>query len=205
MFIINYIPILSVIKYKNNKNRSKYNLKRIMPLVLYFHKYKNTDKFNTIKEFSSITHSHIICVIGCAIYTEYALNLLAGMDKKTAYDKMQDIIIENYKEYSDILSLYERILYDNIYEYNESTFKSTGYIIHSLECALYSFITTKNYKTSIIKAISFGDDTDTVACITGGLSGLYYGYNKIPLKYINKLDRKEDILKLINEFEIKFK
>lgn len=180
------------------------SLMRIMPLLFYVHKNKE-NRFNVIKEFSSITHSHIRCIIGCAIYTEIALNLLDGMDKVTAYNKMKEVILEEYKDYEDELQLYSRILYNDISKYDIDTFVGTGYVLHTLECVLHGFLNSKNYKDSIIRAISFGEDTDTVACITGGLSGLYYGYNNIPKKYINKLSRKDDILKLLEEFNDVYK
>lgn len=180
------------------------SLMRIIPILFYVHK-NIENKFDIIKEFSSITHSNMRCVIGCAIYIELGLNLLNGMDIKTAYHKMQETIIKEYENYQEELSLFNRILFNNIYEYDTNTLNGSGYIIHSLESSLHSFMTSKNYKDSIIKAISIGEDTDTIACITGGLSGLYYGYDDIPKKYIDKLPRRDDILKLLNEFEEKYK
>ena len=180
------------------------SLMRIIPLLFYVHKNKE-NRFNIIKEFSSITHSNMRCIIGCAIYIELGLNLLDGMDRETAYLKMQETIIKEYEDYDEELNLFNRILFNNIYEYSSDTLNGSGYVVHSLESSLHSFMTSKNYKDSIIKAISIGEDTDTVACITGGLSGLYYGYDDIPKKYIDKLPRRDDILKLLNEFEEKFR
>ena len=176
------------------------SLMRIIPIVFYIN--KNTEnKFDIIQEFSSITHPHIRCVIGCSIYIEIALNLLNGMNKLEAYDKMKNIIIEKYKEYPDELNLYSRILYNDIYKYDKETFSGSGYIVSTLESSLYSFINSRSYIDSIKTAISFGEDTDTIACITGGLSGMYYGYKSIPKIYIYKLDRNDEIIELINKFD----
>lgn len=175
------------------------SLMRIMPILFYINKNRN-ERFNIIGEFSSITHPHIRCIIGCAIYLEIALNILDGMDKIKAYDSMKNIILEKYSDYKEELKLYSRILNNNIYEYNEDTFTGRGYIVDTLETSIYSFINSKNYVDSIKTAISFGEDTDTIACIAGGLSGLYYGYDSIPKRCINKLDRKEDITELLTKF-----
>lgn len=175
------------------------SLMRIIPVLFYINKNRDS-RFNIIKEFSSITHPHIRCIIGCAIYSEIALNLLDGMDKIKAYNSMKKVILEKYSEYEEELKLYSRILNNNIYEYDEGTFTGRGYIVDTLETSIYSFINSKNYVDSIKTAISYGEDTDTIACITGGLSGLYYGYNNIPKKYINNLDRKNDIIELLNKF-----
>lgn len=176
------------------------SLMRIMPVLFYINKNRD-ERFNIISEFSSITHPHIRCIIGCAIYSEIALNLLDGMDKIKAYNSMKKVILEKYSEYEEELKLYSRILNNNIYEYNENTFTGRGYIVDTLETSIYSFINSKNYVDSIKIAISFGEDTDTIACITGGLSGMYYGYDSIPKRYINKLDRKDDIIELLNKFD----
>lgn len=175
------------------------SLMRVIPILFYVNQ-NIENRFDIIREFSSITHSNIKCIIACAIYIELGLNLLNGMDKKTAYSTMQKTIIDKYKEYPEELNLFSKILFHNIYEYNPDSLSGNGYVICSLESALYSFMSCNNYIKSIITAISFGEDTDTIACITGGLSGLYYGYNKIPKRYIKRLDRAEDIIKLLNNF-----
>ena len=51
----------------------------------------------------------------------------------------------------------------------------------------------------VLKAVNLGEDTDTICCITGGLAGLYYGYDYIPKKWINNLQRKNDIISLCNK------
>lgn len=175
------------------------SLMRIMPILFYINKNRD-ERFKIINEFSSITHPHIRCVIGCSIYSEIALNLLDGMDKVTAYNKAKEVILKEYKEYPEELEVYARILNSDIYKYDESTFSGSGYIVDTLESSIYSFINSKSYVDSIKTAISFGEDTDTIACITGGLSGLYYGFSKIPKRYIDSLDRRDDIIKLLNDF-----
>lgn len=63
------------------------SLMRIIPLSIYLYNHPEIDKFQAIKEFSSLTHSHIRCIIGCAIYTEIVFNLLNGDTKKTLMKK----------------------------------------------------------------------------------------------------------------------
>ena len=74
------------------------------------------------------------------------------------------------------------------------------YNCFKLESSLNSFLSSKNYKQAIISSIIIGEDADTIASITGGLAGLYYGYKKIPKKWIKKIVRKDDVFKLIDDF-----
>lgn len=52
-----------------------------------------------------------------------------------------------------------------------------------------------------MQAVNLGDDTDTVGAITGGLAGLYYGYDAIPTAWVNALQRREWIEGLVSEME----
>ena len=177
------------------------SLMRILPLALYLNKYPE-DKFTKIKEVSSLTHSNILCVIGCAIYVELLINILKGQDKYIAYENMKPIILNEYEaKHPEEISKYKNILEKNIFDINFDDLKGTGYIVDTLESSLYSFMTTNNYKECIKKAISIGVDTDTIACIAGGLSGANYGYYKIPSSWLKTLVKKEEILELCSKYK----
>ncbi len=66
----------------------------------------------------------------------------------------------------------------------------TGYVVDSFKCALHSLATTETFEGSIIEAANLGGDADTIAAITGGLSGAIYGYKEIPERWIQALDLK---------------
>ncbi|MDO8898757.1 MAG: ADP-ribosylglycohydrolase family protein, partial [Bacteroidales bacterium] len=62
-----------------------------------------------------------------------------------------------------------------------------------------------NYKKAVLKAVNLGEDTDTTAAVTGGLTGLLYGFDKIPSNWIKQIARKNDIenlaIRLANKIE----
>ena len=49
--------------------------------------------------------------------------------------------------------------------------------------------------------MNLGIDTDTNAAICGGLAGIYYGYDAIPIDWINTIIRLEYILSLCEKYE----
>jgi ADP-ribosylglycohydrolase len=53
---------------------------------------------------------------------------------------------------------------------------------------------------AVFKAINLGEDTDTTACVVGGVAGLKYGLDEVPQEWINKLARLEDIKELSERF-----
>ena len=74
--------------------------------------------------------------------------------------------------------------------------KSSGYIVDTLEAAIWCLKTTSSYKECVLKAVNLGDDTDTVAAIAGGLAGALYGYENIPKEWRDTLIKREYIEQL---------
>jgi len=127
---------------------------------------------------------------------EIALLLLKGRNAGQAYSEMKKIVRDftdskgfNKKE----LELFERILGSDIYKMEESTIYATGYVLHTLEASLWCLLNTRSYEDAVLKAVNLGGDTDTTACVTGGLAGLLYGYDAIPKEWVACIARSNDI------------
>ena len=56
----------------------------------------------------------------------------------------------------------------------ENEIRSTGYVVDTLEAALWAFFSGESYREIALKAVNLGGDTDTIAAIAGGLAGIYY-------------------------------
>ena len=68
--------------------------------------------------------------------------------------------------------------------------KSSGYVVDTLEAALWCLLTTNTYCECVLKAVNLGGDTDTVAAVAGGLAGALYGYDTIPKEWLNTLKKR---------------
>ena len=184
--------------YYSNGNGS---LMRILP-VAYYSYYKNLNNeqiYQLTKNISSLTHRHEISILGCYIYVLYTIKLIQGIDKEEAYKQIQK---EDYSKFTkESLDKYKRILKEDINNQNINNIKSSGYIVDSLEAALWCILNTDNYKDSVLTAVNLGGDTDTIAAITGSMTGIIYGYNEIPQDWINSLARKEYLEDLSNNLE----
>lgn len=173
------------------------SLMRILPLAFYLKDEENLENlYQTVKEVSSITHGHFRSVFSCFIYVIFAIELIKGRDKKEAYNHVQKIALEyveiqgfNPKE----VEIFQRILKNDISRYDEDEIKSSGYVLHSLEASLWSFLNAESYSEAVLKAVNLGEDTDTTGAITGGIAGIYYGFENIPDEWIAEMVRKEDI------------
>jgi len=183
------------------------SLMRILPLAFYLKEEEDTRKvYQTVKEVSSITHGHFRSVFSCFIYIIFAIELLKGKDKNEAYRHVQELALE-FAEIQgfnpDEVQLFDRILKYDISAYPEDEIRGSGYVLHSLEASLWCLLNSESYAEAVLKAVNLGEDTDTTGAITGGIAGIYYGFENIPEEWVSELVRKDDIEKLCGRLENK--
>ncbi len=184
------------------------SLMRILPLAFYLKDEENFNNiYQTVKEVSTITHGHFRSVFACFIYVIFTIQLIKGRNKTDAYTYMQEMSLEYAEEQWFSLkevALFHRILNNDISGYPEEEIRGSGYVLHSLEASLWCFLNTESYSEAVLKAVNLGEDTDTTGAITGGLAGIYYGFENIPQEWVNELARKDDIEKLCEKLNNKY-
>jgi ADP-ribosylglycohydrolase len=175
------------------------SLMRIMPLLFYIHNLELEKRYAIIKDVSSVTHGHIRSVIACFYYLEFALELLKGSDKQIAYVNagrtVYDFIISKQIVQSEV-DLFAPLLKDDITKQHINSIPSSGYVMNTLKASMYCFMTTENYQDATLMAVNLGNDADTTGAVTGGLAGLYYGFDTIPEKWRKEIKRSNDIMDL---------
>jgi ADP-ribosylglycohydrolase len=192
----------------NENSNGNGALMRIYPLLFYIIDKKVEERFEIIKQVTSITHAHQRSTLSCFILLEFANKIINGHDKFYAYKEVQS---ECYNFFNSIridnteIDCFRRILFQNIYELEEDEIRSTGYVIDTLESVLWCFLTTNSFKDSVLRAVNLGGDTDTIGAITGGLAGGYYGFDNIPKNWLKNLVKSKEIFKLSNRLFLKFK
>ncbi|WP_152047595.1 ADP-ribosylglycohydrolase family protein [Aureimonas psammosilenae] len=73
---------------------------------------------------------------------------------------------------------------------------SSGYVVHTLEAALWCVHNTRNFEDAVVLAVNLGDDADTVGAVTGQLAGALYGASAIPERWLMPLAWRDDIKQL---------
>jgi ADP-ribosylglycohydrolase len=81
---------------------------------------------------------------------------------------------------------------------NPPEIQGTGYVVRSLEAALWSFYSTDSFEAAVLKAANLGDDADTTAAICGQLAGAFYGESGIPKKWLERLAMRQEISTLVD-------
>jgi len=179
------------------------SLMRIAPVVFI---NINDDSFNSrvkkVERYSSLTHAHPRSILGCIIYIEYLLQLYFGKTKDEALNITIELCNKNLLDtiYKKELSCYGRILNGEIGELKRNSIRSGGYVVDTLEAALWCFLKNDNYSNTILDAVNLGNDTDTTRIVAGSIAGMYYGLNEIPDEWINGLARIDDIKEMCRKF-----
>lgn len=154
---------------------------------------------------NKITHRNSICTLCCMYYVKMMRAILEGSDKHKAVDAGRSYlnfgwrITDSEDDHIEMKKLFERIFSKDFSKLPESEIKSTGYVLSTLESVVWCFLNTDNYKDAVLKAVNLGGDTDTIAALTGGLAGLYYGYDTIPKKWLKKIVSPDLINNLLNK------
>ncbi len=178
-------------------------LMRILPLLFYIKGKKIEEQFDIIGDVSALTHPHIRSAYACLFYLRFAEHLLNSKSCIEAYTLTQKDI-SSFFESTDTSEEerlhFVRLLDQNISILPENEIKSSGYVIDTLEAAIWCLLNSKSYSETVLKAVNLGEDTDTTAAVAGGLAGLLYGFENIPSEWANQLARKNDIEKLAERF-----
>ena len=168
------------------------SLMRILPLA-----FLNCDLADVAKV-SSLTHGNIISIHACEIYVWIAKMLIDGKGIREAIAHRVRPEYYLHEKFTRLKAL-ERLRRDEI--------KSTGFVVDTLEAALWCLLKTDNYRDCVLMAVNLGGDTDTIAAVAGGLAGILYGIggnNGIPEEWIDKIAKKKWIKDLCESFEDRF-
>ena len=184
---------------KDQLDNGNGSLMRIHPMSLYLY-YKGVpteEAIEIIHNTSAITHAHALSKIACGIYSFVLWELL----KNPCVDSIRTglrLASEHYLDFEDMFCFY-RLLDCDFYKTPENEICSTGYVVTTLEAAIWCILTTNDYKECVLKAVNLGGDTDTIAAVAGGLAGALYGFDSIPTLWLDTLKRRDYIEKMCDE------
>ena len=173
------------------------SLMRINPFVLYLY-YKDMPiekKINIIHKASSLTHAHKRSQIGCGIYAFVLWSVLNNPTKEGLIKGLIDAA-KFYKDEPE-LNNYATV-FDAVLSLKKEDVKSSGYVVDTLEAAIWCLANTVSYSECVKTAVNLGGDTDTIAAVCGGIAGAMYGIDEEG--WLSLLVKKDEIEKMCSEF-----
>lgn len=193
------------IEEQSNGNGS---LMRILPLLYFLLSVDDhLDRYKFVYEVSGITHAHVRSKLCCFFYLEMARLILLGKNKFQAFEGAKIVFNEA------LLSLkiaevekanFNRLLNPDFANFSDKDIWGSGYVLHCLEASIWCLLNTTSYKEAVLKAVNLGDDTDTTATVTGGIAGILYGEESIPVSWLKQIARLDDITTEIQRFDRRY-
>ncbi|MBD1874693.1 ADP-ribosylglycohydrolase family protein [Nodosilinea sp. FACHB-131] len=162
-------------------------LMRLAPIPMFY--FPDRDRAIQFSgESSRTTHGAPECIDATRLFGNMLFRALSGASKT-------EILFEHNLE--TIASPAIQAIADGEYQSKRvGDIRGTGYVVDSLEAALWCFWTTESYEQAILAAANLGDDADTTAAICGQVAGAYYGESGIPTSWLKRLAMGEQIAEL---------
>jgi ADP-ribosyl-[dinitrogen reductase] hydrolase len=151
------------------------SLMRILPVALVHHNLSDRELFEEAMRASALTHRHPRSKVACGLYVLLAKRLIHGeADPKSALaDAFSAARSLTSGEVGNELEL--------IATFSART--GSGYVVDCFWSAWDSFAASSTYEETVKRAVAYGDDTDTTACVAGGLAGIRWGLAGIPQEW----------------------
>ena len=166
------------------------SIMRLAPIPMFFYDDLEQTISNAILS-SKTTHGAEECLEACVLFSVILRNALKGEDKYELLKMRNSYIFVQNK----IIEISRGLYFDK----DLADIKGSGYVVESLEAALWCFEKSNNFESAILSAVNLGNDADTTAAVCGQLAGAYYGFNKIPKKWRDKLYMHDMILNICDE------
>ena len=167
------------------------SLMRLAPVPLFF----ANDAEHAIamaKDSSRTTHSLDVVTDACRYYAALILGALDGAPKDELLAPMYAPVPDLWDR-CPLHALIEGVASGSFLEKQPPAIKGTGYVVHSLEAALWAFAHTDDFRSGALAVVNLGDDADTTGAIFGQLAGAYYGIDGIPSDWRERIARREEI------------
>ena len=159
------------------------SLMRLAPVPLFYYPDLDTAVHQAV-ESSRTTHGAEECLDACRYFTGLLFAIFDG-EEKDGVLKRQLI--------SPTTPKIKAIAEGSFHQKSYADIRGTGYVVHSLEAALYCFAHTDTYRDAILMAANLGDDADTTAAICGQLAGAFYGKSGIPIQWVQNCVKGNEI------------
>lgn len=167
-------------------------LMRLAPVPMYY----GSDRDRAIHfsgESARTTHGAAECIDASRLFGAILFRALAGASKPEILLGHSPVAIASASLQAIVRGEYQQKPVSDI--------RGTGYVVDSLEAALWCFWTTETYEEAILAAANLGDDADTTAAICGQVAGAYYGETGIPAPWLSQLALRDHIADLADRLQ----
>ncbi|GLU35891.1 ADP-ribosylglycohydrolase family protein [Trinickia caryophylli] len=158
------------------------SLMRLAPVVLrYASDFEACVHFAA--ESSRLTHGAPEAVDACRYFAALLWGALSGVPKDVLL-RERYAPIASYWDRHPLSPAVDRIAHGSYKRKHRDEISSSGYVIHTLEAALWAFFHYDGFEPGLLAAVNLAGDADTVGAVFGQLGGAYGGETSLPIKWI---------------------
>lgn len=173
------------------------SLMRVLPLASFFRGASLETLVREAERSSLPTHGHVrsrvICVLACV----WARHELEGHDE--GFARAVSELRELYTRTGDAERL--EVIDAHVRPEEPEPGRGSGYVVDTIR-SVRDCLRERTFEDVVRAAIALGDDTDTTACVAGGLAGLRFGVEAIPERWLEGLKGKEQVSALLSRLEL---
>lgn len=164
------------------------SIMRLAPCVIRYWNAPETLREASRRQ-SYTTHGASEAVDGCEALSAVLAALIGGTP-------LTDVLNVRYGPFSDGV---QRVMDGSWRGKARSEIRSSGYVIHTLEAAMWAVSETTSFSDAVLLAVNLGDDADTVGAVTGQIAGAAYGVSAIPEEWFNLLAWKDRLAEIAEQ------
>jgi ADP-ribosyl-[dinitrogen reductase] hydrolase len=160
------------------------SIMRLAPVPLFFANVPEEATENS-GESSLTTHGAPEAVDACRYFGKLIACAANGMDKNR-------LLSENLAP-PNLAPKISEVASGSFRRKGEDEIRGSGYVVASLEAALWAFHNSDSFEEGALLAVNLGDDADTTGAVYGQLAGAFYGETSIPEPWREKLAMRDVI------------
>ena len=157
---------------------------RLAPVPMFFFGNEEESVLRS-GESSRTTHGAQECLDACRLFGLLIHRALSGMAKEEVLAPVVTL------PGGPLAPRIQEIASGAYFQKADSDIRGSGYVVESLEAALWCFHRTSTFEDAVLTAANLGDDADTTAAVCGQIAGAFYGVGGIPPQWLRILARRE--------------
>ncbi|YCM46197.1 ADP-ribosylglycohydrolase family protein [Verrucomicrobiaceae bacterium 227] len=167
------------------------SIMRLAPVPLFFAGSEEDTLLKNCELSSVTTHRALECLHACRLFGLLIRNALSA--------KTKEEIFVTSDHFSNAPTSIKQIADRTYREKSHLDIRGSGYVVESLEAALWAFESTSTFEEGALKAVNLGDDADTTGAVFGQIAGAFYGEKGIPNHWLNKLAWRDHITRIADK------
>ncbi|MBW3598430.1 MAG: ADP-ribosylglycohydrolase family protein [Planctomycetes bacterium] len=141
-------------------------------------------------ESSLPTHASPQCLSACAYFAVVLAGLIHGEPREAVLAPNWPPLIE-LQDWKPLHREVREVACGSFRSRRPPEIQGSGYVVKSLEAALWAFHDAQDFREAVLKAVNLGDDADTTGAVCGQLAGAYWGESGIPSDLLEGLARRD--------------